>query len=66
MQISEEKRVGRAFKDARKKLKLNRVELGEYLGVSKRDIFKYEIGKESVPSKTLTFLFLYGIEKIKE
>ena len=65
-EITEQKRLGRAFKSARKALKLNRVELGQYLGISKREVFKYEIGKITIPEKHLIFLFLYGLEKLKK
>lgn len=62
--IYDAKYIGHAFKTARKQLKLNRAQIGKYIGVSKRDVFKYEIGKKIIPEKIITFLFVHGTEKL--
>ena len=58
---SSKKHIGRAFKKARKKLKLTCYDLAPYMGVDRWEIAKYSIGVKKIPEEILIKLFMGGI-----
>ena len=56
------KQFGRALRRARKQTHTGRTRLSQILGISRRDIFKYETCQEHIPYEVLLKLFSLGID----
>lgn len=58
--------TGQSLWVARLITRISRKNLSAYLGITKRELARFENGKDVIPQKILTELFVAGIKYIKE
>lgn len=59
--VIESKEIGQAFKQARLRLILSRRDLAPHMGISRKEIMRYENGSQVIPKETLVKLLEAGI-----